>query len=62
MIRDIEQDEKMQGVKKTRQSMFVDKNTLLPEQLTDPDYRLRYLEKTYGLKNPISCSKCHHCR
>lgn len=41
---------------------FIDKNKLRPDQLTDPDYRLKHLEKVYGSKFPISCSKCHHCR
>jgi hypothetical protein len=41
---------------------FIDKNKLQKEQITDPDYRLKFLEKLYGSKYPISCSKCHHCR
>ena len=28
----------------------------------DPDYRLKQLQKKYGQKFPITCSKCHHCR
>ena len=41
---------------------FIDKPKLTNEQLTDPDYRLKLLEKLYATKYPISCSKCHHCR
>jgi hypothetical protein len=41
---------------------FIDKNKLQKEQINDPDYRLKILEKLYGNKYPISCSKCHHCR
>ena len=41
---------------------FIDKKLLQEEQITDPDYRLKFLEKQYGNKYPISCSKCHHCR
>jgi len=32
------------------------------EQLADPDYRLKQLEKLNKGKLPITCSKCHHCR
>ena len=32
------------------------------EQRTDPDYRLKQLEKLNGGKLSITCSKCHHCR
>lgn len=41
---------------------FIDKKELRAEQISDPDYRLKFLEKLYGTKYPISCSKCHHCR
>ena len=41
---------------------FLDKKELQKEQITDPDYRLKFLEKLYGNKYPISCSKCHHCK
>ncbi len=41
---------------------FIDKKMLQKEQISDPDYRLKFLEKLYGNKYPISCSKCHHCR
>jgi hypothetical protein len=42
--------------------MFISKSLLKPEQINDPDYRLKHLEKLFGTKYPISCSKCHHCR
>lgn len=32
------------------------------DQLADPDYRLKQLEKLNKGKLPITCSKCHHCR
>ena len=32
------------------------------EQLTDPDFRLKQLEKLSKGKFQITCSKCHHCR
>ncbi|HUX59760.1 MAG TPA: hypothetical protein VMV32_00495 [Ignavibacteriaceae bacterium] len=41
---------------------FIDKIFLQKEQISDPDYRLKFLEKLYGNKYTISCSKCHHCR
>jgi len=41
---------------------FREDNELSPEQLTDPDYRLKQLEKLNEGKLSITCSKCHHCR
>lgn len=41
---------------------FVDKKTLSTEQLTNPDYRLKQLQKKYGDKFEVTCSRCHHCR
>jgi hypothetical protein len=35
---------------------------LSTEQLTDPDYALKQLEKLNGSKLSITCSKCHHCK
>lgn len=32
------------------------------EQLKDPDYALKQLEKLNDGKLSITCSKCHHCR
>jgi hypothetical protein len=41
---------------------FRDPRELSPEQLRDPDYALKQLEKLNGGKLSITCSKCHHCR
>lgn len=41
---------------------FRNANKLSQEQLTDPDYALKQLEKLNGGKLSITCSKCHHCR
>ncbi len=45
---------------------FRDPSTLSPEQLTDPDYRLKQIQKLNeelgGNKFKITCSRCHHCR
>ena len=35
--------------------------TMTAEELTDPDYALKQLEKLNGGKLKITCSKCH-CR
>lgn len=35
---------------------------LSPEQLTDPHYAKKQLEKLNGGRLDITCSKCHHCR
>lgn len=32
------------------------------EQRTDPDYRLKQVEKLNGGNLSVTCSKCHHCR
>lgn len=32
------------------------------DQQTDPDYRIKQLEKINGDKLSITCSRCHHCR
>lgn len=45
-----------------REPKFRDPSELSPEQLTDPDYALKELEKLSGGKLSITCSKCHHCR
>lgn len=47
---------------KTPQPKFLDPSELTEEQLTDPDYALKQLEKLAGGKLNITCSKCHHCR
>ena len=41
---------------------FRDSTELSPDQLTDPDYALKQLEKLNEGKLSITCSKCHHCR
>lgn len=41
---------------------FREPSELSPEQLTDPDYALKQLEKINGGKLSITCSRCHHCR
>jgi len=41
---------------------FRDPNRLSSEQLTDPDYALKQIEKLNGGRLSITCSKCHHCR
>jgi len=41
---------------------FRNPRELSSEQLTDPDYALKQLEKLNGGKLSITCSKCHHCR
>lgn len=47
---------------KTLKPRFRDSSELSTEQLTDPDYALKQLEKLNGGKLSITCSKCHHCR
>jgi hypothetical protein len=42
--------------------LFRDKKIMTKEELSDPDYRLKKLQKEYGGKYIIGCSKCHHCR
>ncbi|MDP2950887.1 MAG: hypothetical protein Q8N55_00735 [bacterium] len=44
---------------------FRDPSALSPEQLTDPDYRLKQIEELNRGKFSMikwSCSRCHHCR
>jgi len=40
---------------------FRNSDKLSVEQLTDPDYALKQLEKLNGGKLEITCSRCHHC-
>jgi hypothetical protein len=47
---------------KATEPKFRDPNQLSTEQLTDPDYALKQLEKLNGGRLSITCSKCHHCR
>jgi hypothetical protein len=41
---------------------FLNGRELNAEQLNDPDYRLKQLQKLSGGTTTITCSKCHHCR
>jgi len=41
---------------------FRNPNELSQEQLTDPDYSIKQIEKMNNVKFSIVCSKCHHCR
>jgi len=41
---------------------FRDPKDLTLEQMTDPDYALKQLERMNGDNFSITCSKCHHCR
>lgn len=51
-------------VSKSPVPLFRDRSLLSEEELTDPDYGLKQLEKiNNGRYNiGIGCSKCHHCR
>ena len=53
-------DKKVQQI--TLEPRYIPKEFLTEEQLRDPDYRLKQLQKLYGTHYTISCSKCHHCR
>jgi len=50
------------NVSKVIKPRFRDPNELSREQLTDPDYALKQLEKLNRGELSITCSKCHHCR
>ncbi len=63
MIKSIEVDERFKEIRKVDHIYkFLNPDDLLPEQYRDPDYRMKFIERTFGNMNPISCSKCHHCR
>lgn len=47
-----------QGIK----PQFRNPNELSQEQLTDPDYAIKQIERLNGGRFSITCSKCHHCR
>ena len=49
-------------VSETTEPKFRNPEELSPEQLTDPDYALKQLEKLNRGKFSITCSRCHHCR
>ena len=40
---------------------FRNPDDMTEEELTDPDYRLKQLMKQNDT-DPLTCSKCHHCR
>jgi hypothetical protein len=49
-------------VSKSTTPIFRDRAMLSYEQLHDPDYALKELEKLNNGNYSITCSKCHHCR
>ena len=49
-------------ISKVIEPKFRKDSELSLEQRTDPDYRLKQLERLSGGKLSITCSKCHHCR
>lgn len=49
-------------VSETTEPKFRNPEELSPEQLTNPDYALKQLEKLNVGKLSITCSRCHHCR
>lgn len=53
---------KIQNYEKTLEPRFRDPNELSYEQLNDPDYAFKYLERINNGNLLITCSKCHHCR
>ena len=62
MIRKVMVKESKKDVSEVIKPKFRDSSELSLEQLTDPDYALKQLEKLNGGKLSITCSKCHHCR
>jgi hypothetical protein len=49
-------------VSKSSVPLFVDRASLTYEELNDPDYPLKELERLNNGKYSLTCSKCHHCR
>jgi len=48
---------------KAKVAKFRDPKILTKEQLTDPDYALKKIQKeAKELRIDVTCSKCHHCR
>jgi hypothetical protein len=41
---------------------FRKESELSLDQRTDPDYRLKELQRLSGKELSLICSKCHHCR
>jgi hypothetical protein len=54
--------EELVDVSKSSIPLFVDRMRLSEEQLKDPDYALKELEKLNKGRYSVTCSKCHHCR
>ena len=52
----------MERISHLKKPKFRNSNELTTEQLNDPDFRLKQLEKLSNGKTTITCSKCHHCR
>ena len=49
-------------VSKSSVPIFRDRSLLSEEQLNDPDFALKELEKIERGRYSVTCSKCHHCR
>jgi len=49
-------------VSKSSIPLFVDRALLSFEELSDPDFALKQLEKLNNGRYSVTCSKCHHCR
>ena len=52
----------MEKIRRLKKPKFRNGSELTTEQLNDPDFRLKQLEKLSSEKFQITCSKCHHCR
>ncbi len=52
----------MKDVLKVIEPKFRKYSELSIKQRTDPDYRLKELEKISEDKLSVTCSMCHHCR
>jgi hypothetical protein len=52
----------MEIIGRLKKPKFRNSSELTTEQLNDPDFRLKQLERLNKIKLPITCSKCHHCR
>lgn len=52
----------MGRIGRPKKPKFRNSSELTTEQLNDPDFRLKQLEKLSKGKAEITCSKCHHCR
>ena len=62
MIENRMETELKNDVSEIKEAKFRDPSELSHEQLTDPDYALKQLEKINKGKLSITCSRCHHCR